>query len=240
MPVRRATILAITFSLAAAAQTFDAVSIHPNNSGRKGSSTVGIGGAAGRLTFDNASLHDCITLAYGIPDGREYELSGPGWLDNEMFDIVATFRPGTARPVVLAMVQRMLADRFGLRVHYETKELQAYSLNVAKDGPKLKVNTVSDDGAFIHSEERTVFRDYSMAGLASRLSGLVFHLDRPVVDRTGLKGFYDFTLNWSARDPTGPSLFTAIEEQLGLHLSAEKLPFHILIVDSADRVPTAN
>jgi uncharacterized protein (TIGR03435 family) len=240
MPARGAALLTIALSLAAAAQTFDAVSIHPNNSGRKEGSTVGTGGAAGRLTFDNTSLHDCITFAYGIPDGREYELSGPDWLDNTMFDIVATFRPGTVRPVIQAMTQRMLADRFGLRVHYETKELQTYVLTLAKGGPKLNPHTSAEEGAFIHSEERTVFRAYSMAGLASRLSGLVFHLDRPVVDRTGLKGSYDFTLYWSSRDPTGPSLFTAIEEQLGLRLATEKLPARILIVDNVNREPTAN
>jgi uncharacterized protein (TIGR03435 family) len=240
MSVRGAAFLTLILSVAAIAQTFDAVSIHPNNSGRGGGSIVGYGGSSGRVTFDNESLRDCIALAYGIPDGREYELSGPGWLDSEMFDIVATFPPGTPEPKVLAMVQHMLAARFGLQVHYETKELQAYVLTVAKDGPKLKVDTAPDDGAFIHSEERTVFRAYSMAGLASRLSGPVFHLDRPVVDRTGLKGSYDITLNWSAKDPTGPSLFTAIEEQLGLRLATEKLPFRILIVDNVNRAPTPN
>jgi uncharacterized protein (TIGR03435 family) len=241
MPARGAALLTIVLSLTAVAQTFDAASIHPNTSGRKGGSISGYGGSHGRVTFDNASLYDCITLAYGIPAGRDYELSGPDWLDSEAFDIVATFPPGTAEPKVLAMVQRMLADRFGLQVHYETKDLQAYALTVAKDGPKLKRNTsTTDDGAFIHSEDRVVFRSFAMAGLASRLSGPAFHLDRPVVDRTDLKGFYDFTLNWSAKDPTGPSLFTAIEEQLGLHLSTEKLPFRILIVDNVNRAPTAN
>jgi uncharacterized protein (TIGR03435 family) len=79
-----------------------------------------------------------------------------------------------------------------------------------------------------------------MAGLSARLSGSFFHLDRPVVDRTGLKGSYDFTLNWSSRDPTGPSLFTAIEEQIGLRLATEKLPARILIVDNVNREPTPN
>jgi uncharacterized protein (TIGR03435 family) len=135
MPVRGAVLLTIALSFAAIGQTFDAVSIHPVNSVRNGGSIVGGSGSGGRLTFANQSLRDCIAFAYGIPSGREYELSGPGWLDNDMFDIVATFRPGTARAMILTMTQRMLADRFGLRVHYETKELQAYSLTVAKDGP---------------------------------------------------------------------------------------------------------
>jgi uncharacterized protein (TIGR03435 family) len=124
---------------------------------------VGAGGAAGRLTFDNISLRDCIAFAYEIPDGREYELSGPGWLDNAMFDIVATFRPGTVRHVIEAMTQRMLADRFGLRVHYETKELQTYVLTVGKDGPKLKPHTSAEEGAFIYSEDCVVFRAFGRA-----------------------------------------------------------------------------
>jgi len=230
----------MALSLAAVAQVFDAASIHPNNSGRKGGSTVGTGGSAGRLTFDNISLRDCITFAYGIPDGRDYELSGPDWLADEMFDIVATFRPGTAAPAIRAMTQQMLASRFGLQVHYETKELQTYVLTVAKGGPKLKAHTSAEEGAFIHSEDRVVFRAFSIGGLASRLSGPAFHLDRPVVDHTDLKGSYDFTLNWSARDPAGPSLFTAIEEQLGLRLATEKLPARILMVDNVNRTPTPN
>jgi len=234
-------LLTIALSLAAPGQTFDAASIRANNSGKNGSSMVGTGGSAGRITFDNTSLHDCITFAYGIPDGRNYELSGPSWLDSEMFDIVATFPPGTATSVIRAMTQRMLADRFGLQVHYEMKELQTYVLTVAKGGAKLKPNSsTTDDGAFIYSDERVVFRKSSMTGLADRLSSPLFHLDRPVVNRTDLKGAYDFTLNWSARDLTGPSLFTAIEEQLGLRLAIEKLPARILIVDNVNRAPTAN
>jgi uncharacterized protein (TIGR03435 family) len=171
--------------------------------------------------------------------GREYELSGPGWLDGEMFDIVATFRPGTARPLILTMLQRMLGDRFGLRVHSETKELQAYALTVTKGGPKLKPHTSAEDG-FYYSEDHVAFRGVDMAAFSARLSGAFFHLDRPVVDRTNLKGSYDFTLSWSAKDPTGPSLFTAIEEQLGLRLATKKLPFRILFVDHVNQEPTPN
>lgn len=239
MPARGAGLLIIVLSFAAAAQTFDAVSIHPVNSVRNGGSIAGGGGSGGRVTFANQSLRDCIAFAYGIPSGREYELSGPNWLDNDMYDIVATFRAGTARSGILAMTQRMLADRFGLRVHYETKELQAYVLTVAKDGPKLKPHTAVQEG-FFYSADHVTFLAVDMAGLSARLSGSFFHLDRPVVDRTGLKSSYDFTLNWSAKDPTGPSLFAAIEDQLGLRLATEKLPARIVIVDSANREPTAN
>ncbi|HVW10279.1 MAG TPA: TIGR03435 family protein [Bryobacteraceae bacterium] len=239
MRLRSVALLLSALSFAASAQTFDAVSIHPNDSGKAGGSIVGYGGSTGRVTFDNQSLRDCIELAYGIPPGREYELSGPGWLDSDMFDIAATFRPGTARSVILTMTQRMLADRFGLRVHYETKELQAYALTVMKDGPKLKPHTSAEEGYF-YSEDHVTFRAVDMAGLSSRLSGAFFHLDRPVVDHTELKGAYDFTLNWSAKDPTGASLFTAIQEQLGLRLAIERLPFRILIVDNVNREPTPN
>ncbi|HXE64607.1 MAG TPA: TIGR03435 family protein [Bryobacteraceae bacterium] len=239
MSVRRAAFLTLILSVAAIAQTFDAVSIRPDNSGKGGGSIIGTGGADGRVTFDNISLRDCVAFAYGIADGRDYELVSPGWLDNENFDIVATFRPGTVRPVILAMLQHMLAERFGLQVHYETKELQAYVMTVAKDGPKLKPHTSAEEG-FFYSEDYVTFRAIDMAGLSSRFSGAFFHLDRPVVDRTGLKGSYDFTLNWSAKDPNGPSLFTAVEEQLGLHLATEKLPFRILIVDNVNRAPTPN
>lgn len=228
----------ILLSLTAAAQTFDAASIHPNNSGRNGGSIVR---SDSRVTVTNISLRDCIAAAYGIPTGRDYQLSGPGWLDTENFDIVATFQPGTSRAGVWDMMKKLLADRFGVKVHYETRELQAYALTVSPKGHRLKSNTsTGDDGAFIYSDERITFRAIDMAGLTNRLSSSYFHLNRPVVNKTELEGAYDFVLNWSPNDPAGPSLFTALEEQLGLRLETQKLPFQILIVDAANRVPSDN
>lgn len=123
--------------------------------------------------------------------------------------------------------------------------VQTYALVVGKRGPKLRATSAPGDGAFIFGEDHVTFRAFSISGLADRLSGPVFKLDRRVVDMTGIKGFYDFTLNWAPDDApvdgrSGASIFTAVQEQLGLKLEARKIVFKILVVDHADRTPAGN
>ena len=74
------------------------------------------------MTLDNVSLRECIEFAYGIPTGREYEMSGPGWLDAAKFDLAATFPAETSRDHVREMLQALLADRFGLKIHFESRK----------------------------------------------------------------------------------------------------------------------
>ena len=95
------------------------------------------------------------------------------------------------------------------------------------------------------SEGRLTGRAAPMAALADRLSGPIFQLGRPVLDRTGLTGVYDFMLEWmpdsiAGADTSAPSLFTAVQEQLGLRLEAQKGPVEILVVDSMERTPAPN
>lgn len=230
-------------SLLLCAQTFDAVSIRPNPSDSHNGSLVGGGGTSGRMTITNTTMRDCAAFAFGIPTGREFQLVGPGWLDTEKFDIAATYTAPKSREQIQEMMKTMLAERFGLRVHYEPREIESYALVVSKKGAKLtKRNTDADaDGAFIYGPGHATMRAGTMAGFANRLSGPNFHLDRPVVDLTGIKGAWDFTLAWAPDDSQeGPSLFTALEEQLGLRLETRKLTFQILIVDSINRTPTVN
>jgi uncharacterized protein (TIGR03435 family) len=220
---------------------FEVASIKPNRSGLNGSS---LGRSGSRLTFDNVSLRECIAFAYGIAAGRDYELIGPAWLDSEKFDIAATFPPETSRERIREMVQTLLAARFHLTTHRESKKLKAYALVVAKKGPTLKVASSGED-AFIFGDGRVTARALSMSAFADRLSGPLFKLEQPVVDLTGIKGVYDFTLEWS---PDGvsvvghsdASIFTALQEQLGLKLEVRQITAAILVIDYADRVPTGN
>ncbi len=243
--VRALTIL-LGASLLLGAQTFDAVSIRPNPSDSSNSSIVGSGGASGRITVTNTSLRDCIAFAYGIPYGREFQLVGQGWLDTEKFDIAVTFPAPKSHQQIQEMMKTMLAERFALKTHYENREIESYALVVTKKGAKLKPNTdPADDGAFIFREGHATMRAISMEGFANRLSGSTFRLDRPVVDMTRLKGSWNFELDWSpngvlADGSQSPSIFTALEDQLGLRLENRKLTFQILVVDSASRTPTAN
>lgn len=181
-----------------------------------------------------------------------------GWMDSDHYDIVA-LTPGADRPSrdqQMAMLRNLLVERFQLKMHREQKELSIYQLEVAKGGPKLRpsaeapgepaalISTVYPD--HIHMPARNA----TMAEFASLLQRAV--LDRPVVDKTGLSGHYDFDLDWApdetqfggevptARsDAQSPPFFTAIQQQIGLRIEATKGPVMALVVDSAQR-PTAN
>jgi len=185
-------------------------------------------------------------------------LGGPAWMDSDPYDITA-LTPGTVRPTrdeQMAMLRGLLADRFKLTFHREPREYSIYLLEEAKGGEKLKPSaSAADDPPALIS---TVYPDHmllparnaTMAEFTSLLQRAV--LDRPVVDKTGLAGRYDFDLTWapdetqfgggvpvpSADAPAAP-FFTAIEQQLGLKLEATRGPVNALIVDGVER-PSAN
>jgi uncharacterized protein (TIGR03435 family) len=197
-----------------------------------------------------------IAAAYNL-NSREIS-GGPEWLESDHYDIVAV-TPGEVRPTrdeQMAMLRNLLADRFKLAFHREQKEFSIYELEVAKGGPKLKPSTAApDDPAQLISTvypQRIVLpaRNATMGDLASLMQRAM--LDRPVVDKTGLTGRYDFDLEWapdetqfggevpaaSADAPSAP-LFSAIQQQLGLKLEAARGPVEALVVDKAER-PSEN
>ena len=185
-------------------------------------------------------------------------LGGPEWIESEHYDILAK-TPGEVRPThdeLMAMLRSLLAERFSLAFHREQKEFSIYELEVAKGGSKLKASAAApDEPAALIS---TVYpqhillpaRNASMGEFTSLLQRAV--LDRPVVDKTGLRGKYDFDLQWApdetqfggdvpvaAADAPAAPLFSAIQDQLGLRLIATRGPVDALVVDKADR-PSAN
>jgi uncharacterized protein (TIGR03435 family) len=196
------------------------------------------------VTFGNATLNDCIRFAYGM--ASDAQIMGPDWITSKQFlyDIDAKGVPGTSREQLQAMMRSLLAERFKLVTHRQQKEMSYYALVPAKRGLKIQpVQDIPDDfqgethGGHIHS----ILPMPMLAYLLSR-----FETERPILDRTGLSGMYGIELDWAlqqvqhADDVSGPSLFTALEEQLGLRLEARKGPVEILIVDSAEKVPTEN
>jgi uncharacterized protein (TIGR03435 family) len=183
---------------------------------------------------------------------------GPGWIESDHYDIVAV-TPGEVRPThneQMAMLRNLLTDRFKLTFHREQKVFSVYELEVAKNGPKLKESaSPADDPPSLISTvypQRIVMpaRNATMRDLARLMQRAI--LDRPVVDKTGLTGRYDFDLEWapdetqfggdvpvaSADAPSLP-LFSAIQQQLGLRLEATRGPIAALVVDKAER-PSAN
>lgn len=237
------------FALAAGAQTlmFEVASIKPNRSLDTRSS---MHLSKGRLSAQNVSLKKVILNAYGIPDDREYRIEGPAWLGTERVDIDATF-PGDATPAqVRQMLETMLTERFRLGLHRETRQLPMYSLVVAKGGPRIHPVEDGQGGTSGRAGrlEATKITMQKLADLLGRQMGV------PVVDSTGLKGVFDFTLEWSpdqapnmaapdnheAGAGAGPSIFTALQEQLGFRLISEKGPIEVLIVDHMEKTATAN
>jgi uncharacterized protein (TIGR03435 family) len=222
------------------AQEFDVASVKVNKSGIFASSLERSGG---QLTLRNASLRECIELGYGILD-KHYALSGPAWLDSDRYDIIAKTADTTPRAQLLLMLRSLLADRFNLKVHRERRPFRVYALVVARGGPKMKAASGVRSN-FTFGTGHVAASELSMAEFADRMGGPVFRLGIPVIDSTGIPGTFDFTLDWSSDDAGieangKPSLFTAIEEQLGLKLRPAKTVIDVWIVDHAERVPVEN
>jgi len=169
--------------------------------------------------------------------------------DAATFDISVKAEGDAAltRDQARAILQAVLAERFKLRVHRETRDLSVYALVVGKSGPKLKEGARDEPSKAsfdMGASARMVNRKAQISRLADFLS---LQADRPVLDRTGLAGFYDFTLEWRFNpgqqsalglpedpDPAAPSLLTAVQEQLGLRLEAANAPVQVLVIDHVE------
>lgn len=239
-----ATLAALSLTCAASAQTpdkFEVVSIRPNLSG---SSNTQIKMDGGRLVVTNGSLKTLIRNAYGL---LSFQLAGgPNWLDTDMFDIAAETgqREEVSQERFKRLLQGLLADRFHLKIHLETREEPVYGLVADKNGPKLAKATghESSPGMNTHRESgRVIMRgtDVPISELATNLGN---QLGRFVIDRTGLEGHYSFLLEFApvqAQDSDSPSLFSAVREQLGLTLEPQKAPVEVWVIDSAEK-PSEN
>jgi uncharacterized protein (TIGR03435 family) len=182
----------------------------------------------------------------------ESQISGPDWIRNRSLriDIIAQAPPDTPMDQIHLMMQHLLAERFHLVLHTEQRPLAHLELSVTARGLKLH-ESVGDGGSnskLVASGRGLLSYTHLSMGTLSML--LARHLSQPVIDRTGLTGSYDVALKWdpndlppgagSADSPALPDISTAVREQLGLQLEAKKTPLEVLIVDSADKVPTPN
>ena len=200
----------------------------------------------GRFVTSNTPLPMLIAWAYGVDDGRLFGV--PKGLD-AAFDVVA--KASEAEPAggqVQLMMRALLAERFKLVVHQETRELTAYELVNDTGGPKVRV---------VESSNPPDPNPFSMSA-AGRLTGtrvttdmlakvLSNQLGRPVKNATGFASAFDFTLQWTPDtatgaidDPQRPSLVTAVREQLGFRLVAKKTPVDVVVIDHVESTPTAN
>jgi uncharacterized protein (TIGR03435 family) len=206
----------------------------------------------GRLTTRNFSLKSLISWAFGV---RDYQLEGPDWLGSQRFDISAKFPEALPsgpenreqyNAAFRSMMQKMLQDRFHLTVHHTTKPSAVYGLVVGKNGVKFKEVPL---GASHSSSRNTHYTGQSIA-MDQFATFLSMRMELPVLNATGLKGYYDLTLDWvpeshsnkpeTGAAPEGPTLADAVADQLGLKLEHRKAPIDMLVVDNVDKLPTEN
>ena len=251
-----------------AAPTFEVASIKVNRSGEAGGS---FGGRQGQIVVVNYTLRDIIRNAYGV---QRYQLvGGPDWLSQDRFNITAKAPEGAPQGQVLTMMQTLLADRFKLRVHRETRDIPIFALVPARLdrrlGPGMKpaaYDCAAANAARARGETpppqpapvgdfpvcgartnpgRMLVGGYAVADFVRNLGGFA---GRPVIDRTGFTGAYDFELTWtpdeppppgvqlpSWYDPNGPSLQADVQEQLGLKLESMTGPYEVLVIDAVEK-----
>lgn len=251
-----------TVTSPAPAPVFDVAAIHQNKTDQSGHSHIISSPFDGHFRAINVSPMSLVRWAFEMPETRI--LSAPGWMNSTMFNIDAeadssvdaqmralTSEEGKARKQ--RMFQALLADRFKLAAHTETRELPIYALVVAKSGPRF--GAIQANGTTINSGNGhiEVQGSNSVALLAEELAE---NVGRVVVDKTGIEGRYDLTLRWtpdsgaapglsaserttSAPDSSGPSIFAALQEQLGLKLESQKGPVQVLVVDHIE-MPSEN
>jgi len=212
-----------------------------------------------RIDFRYVTLRYSIAFAYRL---KEYQVSGPAWLGEARYDMVAKGPEGTRHDQLPEMMQALLAERFKLELHHEKKEFSVFALMVGRNGPKLNPLPAADgapEGASFGMSDspngvgRIEVKHGDMAALANFLPRFV---GRPVVNLTGLEGRYDFDLEFSREDLNGmvrtdaaesgaapaefgASIFTSIQ-RIGLKLDAQKLPLDAVVVDRAERTATEN
>jgi uncharacterized protein (TIGR03435 family) len=195
----------------------------------------------GHFDAEFAALRQLAGVAYGIQ--RVRIVGGPELMDSDLYEVHARAESASATvDQVREMLQALLADRFKLTVHRETRQLPAYTLSLEKGGSKLVESKDPDAKPIVSPESRQgavriSFQNVSIAGLVNTVANV---LGNPVRDETGLTGRYNFTLEWTpparlAAGDSGPSIEDAVWEQLGLRLEARKLATEVMVVDHAEK-----
>ena len=275
--------------------TFEVASIKPAAPQAMGRIQMGGGGGPGtpdpgRIRFTNMPLRMLIMRAYDV---QSFQVAGPSWMDSQHFDVIAKVPHGATREEARMMLQNLLADRFKLKLHKESKEAPIFELVVAKGGIKMKEAAQPaaapaegaggpPPGPPTRDKDGFLRTPHGQLGIQARVNGrmrmqgdavtmarltdiLGMALGRPVVDKTGLTGAYDVALDFSPEgmgpgpkgpgpgagggnpaelprdsNDSGPTIFTALQEQLGLKLESRKGPVDLLVVDSVEKMPTEN
>lgn len=228
----------------ATAPQFDVSTVKPSEAATGDSS--GINTRAGVVDARNVTLQRCIIGAYSV--GPHQVLGGPDWVYADRWDIMGKAdQPIGDDNILNQMLQRLLADRFQLALHHDSKVLPAYVLEADKKGPKMEKAEGGDSSTNTETGRRgRVSIDAKNTDMDLLAQVLARKMDLPVVNQTGLTGIFNFKLHWTpdslqGEEQTGDevSIFTALQEQLGLQLRSAKAPVEVLVIDHVEK-PTAN
>jgi len=220
---------------------FEVAIIHPASTARITSGAS----SSTRITNDRFevrgfTLKALIKMAYRIEDYQI--LGGPKWFDSDPYDIDAKSPHGGTPQQIPQRLQSLLIDRFRLLLHHEARNLPAYALATTKDGPKIKRSEAGAQTGFGWGPSMIRSQGASMRDFAERLAEALHH---PVFDQTGLGGLFAIDLKFAPVDPdpsdniSAPSIFEALQEQLGLKLSATKGQVDVIVIDGAEK-PASN
>ena len=228
--------------------TWDAVSIKPH---RELDNSAMMRMLPNGFEMQNMAIYSLLMSAFPIRSGDQI-VGWPAWASSDRFDVLAKMDTETSDAFHTLskndggehwrlLMRQILEDRFAMKAHIEKRELPVYELVIAKHGPKLKESVPGESGATGMSPGKLSAHAYPVSGLAMSLSGTV---GRVIIDKTGLTGQYDIELTWAWRDDpgsgeTGPSIFTALQEQLGLKLEPAKAPVDVVVIDHIER-PSEN
>jgi uncharacterized protein (TIGR03435 family) len=246
-----AVAICLVFLLAAPAvmaqqQAFDAASIVPSDHG--GPSTYRV--APSGIFYTNATLGDCILAAYQV---SRFEVVGPEWLRTRRFDIVARTAGPASKEQLMLMLQTLLGERFGVRLHWEPREMRAFALTVRRGGPKLTAGASNGLADIVAGSDGPELKNHTMPQLAHYLSRLPIGL--PVVDTTGIDGRYDVRITLrpllDTKKPENPvdvdqarvELSSIVNDALrpfGLELRSRMLLVNVIVIDQAHSEPTPN
>lgn len=246
--IRIGVVLVLTLCASAQPQTtaaepaFEVASVKPSLGGRIYAQLD-----PSRLTINAQTLEVLIQIAYGL---REYQYSGPSWLHTTHYDIIGTTGSSEPRSVQLAMLRTLLADRFKLKLSHESKTMPVYFLVVGKNGPKLKPLDDKTPAPFDMyyntrmSPTPSGATEFRAAGSIGLLCDFLRRIaERPVIDRTGLQGAFDLRLLCAIEgfpgEDSSPSVFDAIQSQMGLKLEAATSTVDITVVEHVEK-PAAN
>ncbi|HVO97214.1 MAG TPA: TIGR03435 family protein [Bryobacteraceae bacterium] len=208
---------------------FEVASIRPGRPGAPGGVTTG----KGRLLVENETLKRCIMGAFSV--GPNQIVGGPSWLETDTFVITAKAEePVDDDAVIMAMLRTLLKERFKLEAHRESRTIRAYVIEVAKNEPRLQ-KSAGGESSTLYGRGRISAKATTMDHFGEVLSRV---MDFPVVNQTGIEGIFDLKIEWTNAD-TGPSIFTAMQEQLGLRLASRKTPVDMVVIDHVEK-PTEN